>query len=87
MVDENSKIIKSFFRYLSTGFFILCIKVNPFKKIDYELVRTLWVTFLYCFIVATWIGLAGMGATIIFVYIKKNYLNEFNPCFYNAQYF
>lgn len=79
MENESSRIIKAFFLYMGVGFVILCIKVNLIKDLSYTTVRALFLTFIYCYTIAIWIGLAGMLTTLMYHYIKKNSIN-LRPC-------
>lgn len=74
MEEESSKIIAVFFKYMGLGFFALCIKVSVVNKVSYELVRSLWYTFMYCFTLAIWMGLVVLFTQLIFKYIKKNFV-------------
>src|SRR6478735_6117982 len=75
MGNESTKVIKAFFRSMGAGFLILCIKINIIKGISYDLVKSLWYTFMYCATVSIWVGVAGMFSTMIYLYIKKNFIS------------
>ena len=90
MRDESTKVIRSFFRAMGAGFLILCIKVNMVERLSYDLVKSLWFTFMYCATVSIWVGVAGMFSTLIYFYLKKNSItirskiwrSHYVQCFY-----
>lgn len=79
MENESSRIIKAFFLYMGAGFVILCIRVNPIINLSYATVKALFLTFIYCYTIAIWVGLAGMLTTLMYQYLKKNSIN-LRPC-------
>lgn len=87
MDNESTKAIKVFFKSTGVGFLILCIKINIINGISYDMVRSLWYTFIYCFTVSIWVGVAGMFSTLIYLYIKKNLMTINKIWKSHAQYF
>lgn len=72
MEISAQKSIANFFKYMGTGFVILCLKSLVIQELSYKVVQTLFFTFMYCFTISIWIGLAGMFSIDFYQYLKKN---------------
>lgn len=71
---DGTNSIRNFFKCMGGGFFVLSIKAVSVEQISFDILRTLFFTFMYIFIVSIWIGLAGMFAIDIYLYLKSKIL-------------
>ena len=73
---QKDRSLITFFRYLIVGFLISSVK-NTYTAMDiFEVINTMFLSFLFNFIVGIWTGLAGLFGTELYFYIKKNLKNE-----------
>ncbi len=77
MEDNSEKANKSlhfFFRCAGLSAVILSLRVKIISGISVNVVKELWLTFLYVFIVAIWLGLGSMFVVDLYKYIKSKIL-------------
>lgn len=72
----EEKGLRTFFRYMILGFLISSVKTNLYNVPLRDIVKTLFLTFMYNFIIGIWVGLAWMFGTDLYLYLKKNIRDE-----------
>lgn len=79
--DKGSQTIRVYFRCMGYGFLVLCIKSAVIGGSTLLVVRHLWYTFIYMFIVSIWFGLTGMAIADFYLFlkrlVKKNYKKRY----------
>lgn len=71
MENDAAKSMAVFFKCMSISMVVLSVKVLLVEKLSIQFIKVLFMTFMYCFTIAMWIGLASMFATDIYLYIKR----------------
>lgn len=78
-MSSNEKVLKTFFRCLGIGFVISCVKTDYRDLGPLEVVSTLFLTFMFNFVVGISAGLTSIFLFIgkdIYFFIKKKQRNE-----------
>lgn len=78
-MKKNQKILNVFFRCLGIGFIISCIKTRYEDMQPLEILSTLFLTFLFNFIVGIWAAITSLFWFIgidLYTFIKKKETNE-----------
>lgn len=73
---EKNKSLQTFFRYMALGYVISSLKTDLSNRPLIDIVKDLFLIFWYNFTVGIWVGLAFMFGTDLYLYLKKNTLNE-----------
>lgn len=73
---SGDKSLRTFFRYMLIGFVVSSIRSDISHVPLIAVVKTLFLTFMYNFIVGIWFGLTAMFGMDLYEFLKKKLRNE-----------